>query len=43
MSRLAYIKLAKLLNKRGIKFSIFHLRYRESNLASLLTCIRFSC
>ncbi|BGP01054.1 hypothetical protein NBRC10513v2_004936 [Rhodotorula toruloides] len=28
MSRLAYIKLAKMLNKRGIKFSILHLHYR---------------
>lgn len=29
MSRLAYVKLAKMVNKRDVKFSIFHLHYRE--------------
>ncbi|BGP25756.1 hypothetical protein JCM10295v2_004693 [Rhodotorula toruloides] len=28
MSRLGYIKLTKMLNKRGVRFSIFHLHYR---------------
>ncbi|KAJ8293800.1 Esterase [Rhodotorula toruloides] len=28
MSRLAYVKLAKMVNKRDVKFSIFHLHYR---------------